>query len=298
LYDNIAARSLYRDASRAAWIGLAINFVLGIAKLIGGVLGSSFALISDAVNSLGDTFTSLVVVFAPRYAQRPADKEHPYGHTRAEAIAASNLALLIVLSALYVGWEAITRIHLRHAAPPIWTLWLAATNVLIKETLYQYKLRIGRRTGSAAIVANAWDHRSDALCSLAVLAGLSVVRWGGPDYVWADEVAALFVVAAIVYSGVKLFRGSVSELLDPQADADLLSRIRDVAVKVPGVHAVEKLWVRKSGLEYLADIHLEVNGQLTVEEGHRIGHAVKDRLQQEFDSLRHVLVHIEPARGQ
>ena len=287
-------RLVYRSASRAALLGLVINLSLGVLKLIGGIAGRSFALISDAINSLGDSLASVVVLVGLWYAQQPPDEEHPYGHTRAEGVAASNVALLIILSALLVGWEAISRLHVAHDIPPFWTLWIAAGNVLVKEVLYHYKSRVGRRTGSAAIIANAWDHRSDALCSLAVLLGLGIVRWGGTDYAWADEAAALVVVAAILWSGVKLFRSSTSELLDPQADAQLIRKIRREATQVPGVRAVEKLWVRKTGLEYLADIHIQVDAQLTVDEGHRIGHQVKDRLVAHFASLRDVLVHLEP----
>lgn len=285
---------LYRAATRAALLGLVVNLALGIVKLVGGIVGSSFALISDSVNSLGDSLSSVVVLGALWYSQCPADEEHPYGHTRAEAVAASNVALLIIISALFIGWEAINRLTTQHDLPPVWTLWIAGANVLIKEGLYRYKLRIGRQTGSSAIIANAWDHRSDALCSLAVLIGLGVVRWAGPAYIWADEAAALIVVVAILWSGAKLFQTSTSELLDPQADAELVGQIRQAASSVPGVQQVEKLWVRKTGLEYLADIHIQVDARLSVEEGHRIGHKVKDKLIQEFISLRDVLVHLEP----
>lgn len=288
------ATSLYREAIRAALLGLVVNLTLGIVKLVGGIAGGSFALISDAVNSLGDSLTSIVVLGALWYAQRPADQEHPYGHTRAEAVAASNVALLILISALFVGWEAISRLNTQHDIPPSWTLWIAGANVIIKEALYRYKRRIGQKTGSAAILANAWDHRSDALCSLAVLIGLSIVLWGGPACIWADEMAALLVVAAIVWSSGLLFRSSVSELLDPQADEQLVAQIRDTALQVPGVRHVETLRVRKTGLEYLADIHIQVDANLTVDEGHRIGHRAKDRLLHEFASLRDVLVHLEP----
>ncbi|MHC2069671.1 cation diffusion facilitator family transporter [Bremerella sp. T1] len=288
------ATSLYREAIRAALLGLVVNLTLGIVKLVGGIAGGSFALISDAVNSLGDSLTSIVVLGALWYAQRPADQEHPYGHTRAEAVAASNVALLILISALFVGWEAISRLNTQHDIPPSWTLWIAGANVIIKEALYRYKRRIGQKTGSAAILANAWDHRSDALCSLAVLIGLSIVLWGGPACIWADEMAALLVVAAIAWSSGLLFRSSVSELLDPQADEKLVAQIRDTALQVPGVRHVETLRVRKTGLEYLADIHIQVDANLTVDEGHRIGHRAKDRLLHEFASLRDVLVHLEP----
>lgn len=286
--------AVYSEVRRAALLGLGVNLLLGLVKLFGGLVGDSFALVSDAVNSLGDVFASVIVLFALQVAQRPADKEHPYGHTRAEAIAASNVALLVILSALWVGWEAIQRFNVQHQVPPAWTLWIAGANVVIKESLYQYKARVGKRTGSAAILANAWDHRSDALCALAVLVGLGIVRWGGPDFISADEIASLVVVAAIIWSGATLFRKSAYELMDVQAEADLVAAVRRSAASVPGVLGVEKLWMRKSGLEFLADIHLEVNPQLTVAEGHRIGHLVKDRLLEEFPNLRDVLVHLEP----
>jgi cation diffusion facilitator family transporter len=265
-----------------------------VLKLVGGIFAASFALMADAVNSLGDAVTSLVVLYALRVAQKPPDKEHPYGHARAEAVAGSSVALVIILSALVVGYEAIRRLGIEHGAPPAWALWIAAVNVVVKEGLFRYKAAVGRRTGSSALLAHAWDHRSDALCSAAVLIGLAIVRWGGPDYAWADEVAALVVVLAILWSGAHLFRHSAHELLDAQADDLLLARIRESARIVPGVEEVEKLWVRKAGLEYLADIHIEVQPRISVEEGHRIAHEVKDKLMGSFDNLRHVLVHIEP----
>lgn len=286
--------SLYREVTQAAWLGLFVNLGLGTAKLIGGILGHSFALLADAVNSIGDVISTVVVLFALRVAQRPADDEHPYGHTRAEGIAATNVAVIIIISAILVGWEALQQIKSANLVPPGWTLWIAAANILIKESLYQYNVRVGKRTGSAAIIANAWDHRSDALCSLAVFVGLGIVRLGGPDFAWADEAASLVVVAAIIGSGIQLFRSSASDLMDIQASPEFVDQIRSVAGQVGGVEDVETLWVRKSGLEYFADIHIEVNQDMSVAEGHRIGHQVKDRLLEEFPSLRDVLVHLEP----
>jgi cation diffusion facilitator family transporter len=280
--------------TRAAFLGLVVNLGLGAAKLAGGIVGHSFALLADAMNSLGDVVTTLVVLFALWIAQRPPDEEHPYGHTRAEGIAASNVALLVVLSALALAWEALRQWGVSSETPPGWTLAIAAVNVVVKEGLYHYKMRVGRRTGSAAIIANAWDHRSDALSALAVLVGLAAVRWGGPAFAWADKAASLVVATAIVWSGLRLFRASGSELMDVQADEDFIRRIRETARAVPGVSDVEKLRVRKSGLEYFADIHIQVDPGMTVAEGHRIGHAVKDRLVDEFRPLRDVLVHLEP----
>jgi cation diffusion facilitator family transporter len=285
---------MYRSAVRTAGAGLAINLTLGAVKLIGGIVGQSFALISDAVNSIGDSLGSVIVLFALRVAQKPPDPDHPYGHTRAEAVAGLSVSWIIAFSAVAVGWEAVSHMFDRHSSPAAWTLWIAAANVVIKELLYRVNKSIGERIGSQSLVANAWDHRSDALCSLAVVIGIAAVRWGGTRYIWADEVAALVVVAAILWSSLRLLRTSAAELMDQQADDEMVGAIRQAALQVPGVRALEKLRVRRSGMEYFADIHVEVDPQLTVERGHKIGHDVKSRLVKEFTALRDVLVHLEP----
>jgi cation diffusion facilitator family transporter len=293
--DQPGKQKLYREVVRATWLGLAVNLALGLAKLFGGMLGQSYALISDAVNSLGDVFTSAAVILAFRVAQKPADAEHPYGHTRAEAIAGSNVAVLVIVSALLVGWGAISGASGHpHEMPPYWTLAIAGANVVIKEALYQYKIRLGRRAGSVAIIANAWDHRADALSALAVLVGLLLVRIGGPRYLAFDTVAALFVVVVIVTSASRLLWSSAQELMDAQANGELVDEIRRSAAAVAGVKRIDKLWVRKSGLEYLVDIHIQVPADFTVHEGHRISHLVKDQLLDRFTNLRGVLVHLEP----
>jgi cation diffusion facilitator family transporter len=298
-HQQTEKHDLYREAVQATWLGLGINLVLGCAKLLGGILGQSLALISDAVNSLGDVFTSVAVLVAFRVAQKPADAEHPYGHTRAEAIAGSNVAVLVMISALLVGWKALQgmseQAHAHaHEAPPLWTLAIAGVNVVIKEALYQYKIRLGLRAGSRAVIANAWDHRSDAFSALAVLVGLLIVRLAGPSFRAVDPLAALLVVAVILWSGAKLLWASSQELMDAQADQSFVDQIRAAAAAVPGVKNIDKLWVRKSGLEYLVDIHIQVPADLTVAEGHRVSHLVKDTLLDHFTNLRDVLVHLEP----
>ncbi|RMF44979.1 MAG: cation transporter [Planctomycetota bacterium] len=285
--------AVYAQVERAAAAGLVINFGLGIAKLVGGWLGNSFALISDSVNSLGDVVATLVVLVALRVARQPADAEHPYGHSRAEGVAATNVALLITLSGLWLIWESLHRFVMPQPSPSGWTMWIAAANLAVKESLFQYHRAVARRTGSSAILANAWDHRSDALCALAVLLGLAAARYGG----WgtaADATASLTVALIITASGIHLFRNTASELLDLQADQEMLRQIREIALSINGVRDVETLWVRKSGLEFFADIHIEVDPFLSVREGHAIGHQVKAKLLQAFPSLRDVLVHLEP----
>lgn len=289
-------KPIYKDAIKAALLGLFVNLSLGVAKLAGGIVADSFALIADAVNSIGDVVATLVVLFALRVAQRPPDEEHPYGHSRAEGIAASNVAMLIVISALMIAWESINRFHGAHAIPPLWTLWLAGINVIIKEALYHYKVRIGRRTGSVALIVNAWDHRSDAFCSLAVLIGLSLVRVGGETFTWADEAASLVVAIAIAISGGKLFLSSASQLMDAQAPPQFVADVSRIAASTQNVTLVEKIWVRKSGLEYFVDIHVEVPPQLSVSQGHDIAHEVKEKLFAEYPTIRDVMVHVEPDR--
>ncbi len=286
--------ALYREAARAAALGLAVNAALAAAKLAGGIIAHSYALISDAVHSLTDLLMSMGVLFALWYAQRPPDQEHPYGHTRAEAIAGSNVALLILLTAAGLAWEVTGGISHIHVVPPAWTLAIAAVNVVVKEALYRYKIRVGQRLGSGILIANAWDHRGDALSSLAVLIGLAAVRLGGPSWGVADPLAALVVILIITVSGLHLFRDSFSELMDAQAGSDLVETVREVAEAVEGVRGIETLWLRKTGLEYLVDIHVEVDASLRIEEGHRIAHRVKNALLERFPAVRDVLVHIEP----
>jgi cation diffusion facilitator family transporter len=288
-------RDLYRQTRRAALIGLAVTLALGVAKLLGGWLGHSAALLSDAVHSLGDALAAASVFGALLWAQRPADEEHPYGHARVEAVVGSNVALLLIVSGLWVGWEAVRSLGQPAQEPESFTLWVAAASVLLNEGLYRHSSRVARRTGSTAVMAASWDQRLDAGGSLAVLVALALARWGGPAWHAADHVASLLVALVILYAGGKLFWGSLQELMDRQAGPEVLDAVRGEALAVPGVLGVEKLLARKSGLEYLIDIHVEVDPQASVEEGHAVGHAVKDRLLARVARVRDVLAHVEPA---
>ena len=287
--------ALYRQARRAAVWGVALSLALGIAKLAGGWLGHSIALTSDAIHSFGDALTAAAVWGSLLWAQRPADREHPYGHTRAEAVAGSNVALLLVLSGLGIAWEALAAWGEPSLAPEPYTLAIAAVSMVLKEGLYRYESRVAHATGSGAVRAAAWDHRLDALGSAAVLVGLSLSYWGGPAWHAADRAAALAVALVVFWAGGNLLWGSVQELMDRQAEPEILDEVRREASSVSGVLGVEKLLVRKSGLEYLADIHVEVDPESSVRDGHAVGHAVKDRLMGRIATIKDVLVHIEPS---
>ncbi|MGO8751408.1 MAG: cation diffusion facilitator family transporter [Thermoguttaceae bacterium] len=286
---------LYEQSRRAALVGIVVTLTLGVAKLAGGLLGHSLALLSDAIHSFGDSFAACSVFGALVWAQRPADTEHPYGHARAESVAGSSVALLLVLSGLWIIWEAVRGLGGPGLRPDGYTLAIAAASAMLNEGLFRYSRRIARRAGSRALLAASWDQRLDALGSLAVLAGLALAHWGGPAWYAADQVAALLVALIVLWTGGSLFWGSVQELLDRQADPEMLETVRREASAVAGVKGVDKLWVRKAGLEYLVDIHVEVDPEIPVREGHAIGHAVKDRLLRAIAPVKDVLVHIEPA---
>jgi cation diffusion facilitator family transporter len=287
--------TLYRRSRKAALLGVVVTLGLGAAKLVGGIQGNSIALVSDAVHSLGDALAAAAVWAALVWAQRPPDREHPYGHMRAEAVAGCNVALLLILSALWVAWEAIHTLGEPSPPPEVYTLAIAFASLVLNECLFQYSSRVARASRSLAVLASSWDQRLDAMGSLVVLLGLALARWGGPAWHAADHVAALVVAAVILWAGGSLFWSSLQELMDHQADPEFLALVRREAAAVPGVWGVEKLFVRKSGMEYLVDIHIEVDPEATVRVGHAVGHAVKDRLVERLVPIKDVLVHIEPA---
>jgi cation diffusion facilitator family transporter len=273
----VGIEELYQQGRRAAVWGLTVSLGLGAAKLAGGLMGGSVALVSDAAHSLVDAVISTVLLFALKIAQRPADPEHPYGHGRVESLAGQAVATVLIVLAIGIAWTAIKGLSRPYVAPEAFTLVIAAGGAVLQELLYRSTSRVARESGSAALLATAWDYRLDALGSVAVLFGVAAARWGGPAWHWADHAAAIVVASTIFWVGAGLLWENMQ------------------ALEVPGVRDVETLRVRKAGLEYLVDIHVEVDPHLTVREGHVIAHRVKARLIGELRSVRDVLVHIEPA---
>ena len=286
----------YKTAKIATWIGLAVNLALGTGKIFAGIVAHSQALRADGVHSLSDCATSIAVIIGIVIASRPADKSHPYGHGRAEAITGKIVAIVLVVVAVALAYNSICGIVFKHNdyMPGTLAIWVAAASVAIKEGMFFYKSRIAKATGSTAIEADAWHHRSDSFSSIAVLVGLLLVLILGKDWVIFDHIAALVVAVIIFFVAVKLLLKTWNELMDGAAPESTLERVRQTATKVDGVLEVEQVYARKSGMDLFIDIHIEVDPHLTVKDGHEIAKAVKWKIMKSMTAAKGVLVHVEP----
>lgn len=278
---------------RATIVGLLVNTGLAIVKLIAGLVGHSYALVADAVESFADTFASVVVWRGIYVAAKPADARHPYGHGKAEAIAALIVALMLIGAGLGIAFQAVREIVTPHRTPAAFTLWVLLAVVAAKETLFRVVRRVARRTESHAVLTDAWHHRSDAITSAAAAIGIGVALYGGDGYAQADDWAALFASGVIVFNAVLLLRPPLEELMDA-APAGLIQRVRTIAESVPGVAAIEKLHARKSGGRYWVDLHMEVDPMMAVRRAHALAHEVKDTIRDALPAVQDVLIHVEP----
>jgi len=281
---------------RATFLGIGVNVLLVAGKLAGGLAGHSHALVADAMESLADIFSSLIVWRAVVVAAEPPDREHPYGHGKAEAIAAAVVSTLLLLAALGIAAQAGRQLFQPRDPPRAFTLYILIGVVLVKELVFRYASRQASLAESSAVKADAWHHRSDAITSLAAAIGITVCLLGGQRFVYADDAAALFAAAIIGWNGWLLLRPALDELMDAAPSPALLAQIRATAAEVPGVQAVEKCRARKTGFEYFVDMHIEVDPQMTVQQGHQIAHQVKGRVRQAVPLVNDVLVHVEPGK--
>jgi cation diffusion facilitator family transporter len=285
-----------RRSLRVTLVGLVINALLTCAKLTAGILGHSHALIADAVESLADIFSSIVVWRGVVIAAEPEDEDHPYGHGKAEPLAAATVSTMLLAAGAWIAVHAFRAIAHPHPAPAPFTLIVLLGVICIKEGLFRFVLREAISVESSAIHTDAWHHRSDVITSLAAAIGISVALLGGKGYESADEVAAMVAAGIIVWNAWRLLRPAVNELMDRSPSRELTERIRQIAESVSGVEQIEKCFVRKMGYHFYADMHVEVNPQMTVQRSHDIAHEVKDNIRSQIPRVRDVLVHIEPSR--
>lgn len=279
---------------RAAQTGLLVNAGLAVAKLVAGVVGHSFALVADAIESGADVFSSLVVWTGLRISARSADDAYPFGYGKAEALAAAIVGLALIGAAVGVAAQAVRGIVTPHRVPEPWTLGVLVAVVVVKEGLYRRTRRIGAAVGSTAVQADAWHHRGDAITSLAAFVGIAIAVVGGPRWAAADDWAALAASGVILASGITVLRPSVADLMDRAADPAVVERIGDAARAARDVRAIEKLAVRKHGLAYYVDIHVQADPAMSLHDAHVVSGRVKGAIRDAVPAVAGTLVHMEP----
>jgi cation diffusion facilitator family transporter len=289
--------SATRRSIRWAQAGLLINAVLVVVKLFAGIIGHANALVADAVESSGDIFSSLIVWMGLSIAARPADEDHPYGHGKAEPLAAVVVSLMLLFAAVGISILAIREIRTPHHLPAPFTLFVAAGVIIVKEILYRRVLRVGRDVGSTAVTADAWHHRADAISSLAAFIGISIALLGGRGWEAADDWAALVAALLVAVNGVRTLRPAISGLMDEAPDRTVKEHVLEAACAVGGVRKVENLKVRRSGLGFYVDLHVQADPGISLEDAHEIAAAVKYAILEAIPSVAGVLVHMEPYRN-
>ncbi|HRP92195.1 MAG TPA: cation diffusion facilitator family transporter [Ignavibacteriaceae bacterium] len=279
-------------------IGIATSIVLAAIKGIAGVMGNSYALIADAIESTSDVFTSIIVLTGLKIASKPADETHPYGHGKAEPFAGLVVAVALFLAAIIIIIQSVHEIITPHHAPAPFTLIVLVAVVIIKETLFRFVIKVGKSVNSVAVKNDAWHHRSDAITSGAAFIGIAIALIGGKVYEQADDYAALCASAIIIYNAYRLFKPALFEIMDTAPSPEVIQKVINTSLQVDGVVAIDKCFARKMGFQYYIDMHVIVDGNISVHTGHEISHKVKDKLLDSFQNISDVLIHIEPATAE
>ncbi len=285
-------------AIRVTLIGMAASALLATVKLIAGLFGHSYALVADAIESFADIAGSAVVWSGLTVSAKPPDEKHPYGHGKAESLASLTLGLMLIAAAVGIAAKAVHEIISPQLAPAPFTLWVLIGVIIVKEGLYRLSSHVGQAIDSTVVRADALHHRSDALTSAAAAVGITISLYAGPGYEAADDYAAVFASFIIAYNGLRFVRLSVAELMDERPSHEVLAAMKQAAESVDGVSAVEKVLARRSGTFLLADMHIEVDGGISVREGHELAHLVKDAVRQHNPRVADVLIHVEPFDAQ
>ena len=279
---------------RVTLVGVVVNTLLILLKFVAGIAGNSQALIADAVHSISDLFTDAVVLVGLRISHKPPDKTHHFGHARLETLASTIVGFALVATALYLGINAsLTIYHHNEYHPTLLALSGAGLSIVLKEALYHYTIRIARRIKSQLIVANAWHHRSDALSSIAVFIGVGATLIE-PSWHILDAYAALLVSFFVVKVGLEILKDALREFTDTAPQPEVIGKIKQCALSVNGVYGTHDLRVRTSGGLYQMEIHIVVDGGLTVSEGHEIAKTVEECLIEDVGNFSRIIIHVDP----
>lgn len=289
---KLVSQQRRRAIDKVTWIGVAVNILQTVSKIIGGIMTQSQALVADGIHSLSDLITDGMVLLASKHAHAEADEEHPYGHGRYETIATVALGVLLMIVALGISIDAAERLMSDQpiAIPGPVALAIAIFSILSNEGMFRYALNVSRRVKSTMLEANAWHSRSDALSSIVVLIGLIGTMLGVPIL---DAVAAIAVAGMIAHMGWKVSHSSVQELVDSALDTETVDSIRQHINSIDDVKHLHMLRTRKMGDQALVDVHIQVSSKLSVSEGHRISEAVEQTLRENFDEINDVTVHVD-----
>ncbi len=283
-----------QTAVKATYFSIIGNSCLAIIKVLAGIFGNSYALIADAIESTTDIFASFLVLFGIKYSNKPADKNHPYGHGRAEPLITFLVVGFLITTATIIAYESIKNIQTPHELPKAWTLIILSLIIVWKEYSFRTVMKRSKESNSSSLRADAWHHRSDAITSIAAFVGISIALFLGKGYEAADDWAALFASGFIMYNSYLIFRPALGEIMDEHVYDDLIEEIRKIAVGVEGIIETEKCFIRKAGMKYHVDLHAVVDSTITVKQGHILAHNLQDALQAAIPELGYVLIHIEP----
>ena len=283
-----------QTAVKTIYFSILSSFFLAIIKWLAGIFGHSYALIADAIESTTDIVSSFLVLFGIKYSSKPADKDHPYGHGRIEPLITFLVVGFLIVSAIIIAVHAIKNINIPHQLPRAYTLIILAGIIIWKEISYRLVIKKSKETNSSSLKADAWHHRSDAITSVAAFIGISIALILGKGFEQADDWAALFAGAFILYNCYLIFRPALGEIMDEDTHDEMINKVREIAKKTEGIIGTEKCFVRKAGMQFHIDLHIIVNGEITVREGHGIAHRLKDALLKEIPELSNILIHVEP----
>ncbi|MGK7389947.1 MAG: cation diffusion facilitator family transporter [Candidatus Cyclobacteriaceae bacterium M2_1C_046] len=287
-------KQLHRDAIKTTYLSIAVNLFLAIVKGLTGIFGNSYALIADAIESTTDIFSSILLLFGLKYSTKPPDEDHPYGHGKAEPLITFAIVGFLLISAVIIAYQAIQNILTPHEVPELYTLPVLVIIIILKEVFYRFVKKKSIKTKSTSLQADAWHHRADAITSFTALIGIVIALLLGKGYEAADDWAALIASGIIIFNAYLIFRPALGEIMDEHLYDELISEIRKASAEVDGVLDTEKCFVRKTGMTFHVDLHVIVDGTISVEAGHTIAHELKDHLQHRFPEIADILIHIEP----
>lgn len=298
--ENGQQASTSHDADRekivrkVTWVGLWVNLFLAAIKFTAGIYGRSQALVADAIHSLTDLTTDIAVIAGSHYWSRPPDENHPYGHRRLETLVTVFIGVVLIAAGIGIGWKAISALQEKHASPPGWIAVAAAlASIVCKESIYRWTAMTGRRVKSAALAANAWHHRTDAFSSIPVLIAVAGARVF-PSWSFLDHLGAVVVSMFILHASIKIIWPGLSELIDVGAPKETRKKIRDIALKNEGVLQVHDIRTRYISSSIQVDLHIVVDGLITVRQGHDIADDVKARIIDRIPEVLDVIVHVDP----